>query len=1453
MSLEDPQLDDEYFDEDEDMDLDPESVEECPPDPNDIWPSARNDRKDMRAKYPDAIKRGWGEHSVYDHFDRSRGKFNFSEPELVRTRWAEIPMRLSLPQGVRHGASGINCGKLYVLEGLGAHMLLDGVFWHIEKEEDGFDFSRPPAIPGKMEMLAETIRITPGKRRRESLSESDVSKRFFIYANAMDSGVWRGAEFSPSFYKCLVHPHVKDQKAETPFEWAFQRAEVAMAFVVAMGYFNDLPPEAVNKPFAKIAPEAVNSHPPELNRKREFPNTAEAQRYVAVLKCNWKEPVPEAVCFALENAKQIEPEFFQDESVRNLVGKMGTWLDNGLVVDRLSELFQALVAKKMGSPQALKYSLQLVDEIYGKQNPPWYFHENFNFKPIVERANLGVETPEEAAEILMLIGKYAGHDFQYVADLYYTAGTKRKLERFLPREKAIEFAATVCRWFGIGHTGRAKNIINLFAENLEKCSAGDREEVIKLFLEHIKRQKPSSEIQGRLEGTETNVAFHGLDTLFMTFGLTERLKGEEKVFDAVTIGTKHLLLAEKALAAPLAERVLLPPALKKEFREKLCGNSLLLPSPTTEGQKCFPLPPGNQAGLAEYEQNGKSFLHRLLEFYSRLHKEAEMDPDGTATIYFGSLASKMPDPLKPIPGLLELLSRINVMQETELADNFLFANPFNDEYETKRRSIIPRKYIRAMAVAAIVENWLKGNITEERIHAVLDFLNGKDLVVEHVDSLEDYIERKVGNGQSHFEQEDDYRKQYREKPLSEEEKVEMLERDRQFAKERYESDLYCAKSRRIEQRVDGMVSGTFAMRGINALVVRLGVEGTFLERALTEYILHLIMNDDSVVTVSEGGIFDEDDALIAKLTNLFASPSVLQTGDTTGVMGVLDELTAGNGAFNMEEFSRRLREEPSEEMKTRVIYDFFKELETIVILKTILRQLQDEFKYGLEGRRPKGIFAFRDKEEFDDCTLDTFVEKLNKRLSVVDGVLTERFGTEARAGTTKFKYLPEEMLHRAMVDIRHLREATAVISAVREIQDRVRRAVEKKPLLLSARGQTQEEVDSARDLVEGVRNVTRVSLGIMGSVAAVMQSETVQDLVTRRELPEGVRALLPEAHALVVHKKDQRSFGEELTPAKLKERILKQFDASLPELRSWVEQVRTEDIGMLPVGGKIQVLHPIDEESFERVKTLLGLNSTKFKLIHAGKSVILPASITSKEFTLLVFCLQKLGFITDEFPELQVGGPGRLPNRMAGILGSSVLLATELGKEYPKDAFMTNQNELTAARMMAYDAYDVADGLKNDRLPYMAMPNGETLKGRTDMLGRRSLGDVELYRLIHTSLVHKEFGMAFSDIGEWYAEEYEKLLKGFNLDWILDEPWVFNSENEKVRPPEGSQERHYKALSACTSAYFDCADGKNEIVYRVRELLEGLAEKIRERQQEIRRDPEKYKNICQEAKIAVNF
>lgn len=1401
-------------DEEEDLDEGPDMESQFPPDPDDIWPRRLG-------------------HSVYDHFDHPRGKFEFDQSQLLHTRWAQIPMKLSLPQGTGgQRFNGINYGQVYVLDGMGAYRFVENIFRHIEDEEEGgLDFSPPSAIPGKMEMLDDTIRITPGKRRREKFSESDVSKRFFVYGNKDEDIPWRGASFSPSFYKCLVYPHVKDSKANTPFEWAFSRAEVAMAFVVAMGYQDDIPPEVVNRPFARTARDAVNLHPAELNGARKFPNTAEAKKYMAVLKCNWKEPIPEAVCFALENAEHFKPEFFQDESVRNLIGKMETWLDNGLVVDRLTELFQALAAKKMDTRHALKYSLQFIDEIYGKQNPPWYFHENFSFKSVVGKANLGIESPEQAAEVLLLIAKHAGHDFQYAADLYYTARTKHKLEKIFPRQRSIEIASKICHRFGIGNIQRARNIVNILADNLARCPAKDHEETANLFLEHIERQIPSSEIQGRLQGEEVNVKFPSFDTLFTMFRLHDGLNEKERVFDDVTMGSRHFELVQSAIAQPLKARAALPPAVKGAARAMLFQHPLL-PAAAREEQKCFPLPPRNQRALAKYEGNEKGFLRRVLEFYKQLNQECVYNQDGTATLYFAVLASKMPDPLNPPAGLLELLSRIDCMQETEITDAYLFSNPRTNEYEERRVKLVPRKYTRSLAVAAIVELWLKGDITDERFRAIIDFLNGKDIVVEHEMSLEDYIASAVNNTVRNFE---DYRE-----PMTEAEKAEKIEWSKERAAEHYEQDKFHTKSRKIEQRTDRAVSFALTLKDAQAFAARLGITGTPAEKMFMNMVMGLMTTDESKLTASNQHFYSEEESVTAKLADWFTFLSSPKIEDYSGLGDSLNELT-NSKTFNMEEFVRQLREQQSDEEKAKIIYEFFKEIGMMMVLKTILIQVKSGFQRELGMGRPVRPLTFSrtETENLDGCKLGEFVRKLNARLNIVEGIAEDRF--------RQCKYLPEEMFAAAMSEIRRLREATAVVSAVQEIQEHVRREIEKKPLLLDAGKKTPEEMQEMQDLAAGVRNVTRISLGIMGAVAAVSHSEELSGLIARKALPEGVTAL-PGSHALVVHKGGAKVSGEELTPVQLRQTILQKFRASLPQLRDWVETVRTEDIGMLPVGGKIHTLHPIDEEAFERIKNLLGLTSTAFKLIHAGQSVILPASITSKEFTLLVFCLQKLGFITDEFPELQVGGPGRLPNRGAAILGSSVLLATELGKQYPRDSFVTNQDHLTAARIMAYDA-----GQPNDRLPYMKMPNGKTLSGRIDMLGRRSLGDVDLYRLVHTSLVHAEFGMAFKDIGEWYRDEYEKLLKKYGLDWILKEPWVFNSEKEKTAPPAGSQERHYEAINACTSAYFDCADGKNDIVYRVRDLLGQLSEKIRERQKEIARDPKAYADICEESKIAVNF
>jgi hypothetical protein len=92
----------------------------------------------------------------------------------------------------------------------------------------------------------------------------------------------------------------------------------------------------------------------------------------------------------------------------------------------------------------------------------------------------------------------------------------------------------------------------------------------------------------------------------------------------------------------------------------------------------------------------------------------------------------------------------------------------------------------------------------------------------------------------------------------------------------------------------------------------------------------------------------------------------------------------------------------------------------------------------------------------------------------------------------------------------------------------------------------------------------------------------------------------------------------------------------------------------------------------------------------------------------ILYQLAHLGIVTDQELQLQLSIAGRVPNTLAGVLGSVCLFAKPHKKEYKREAFLTSHNEETATCICCYDS-GVLDRAGFPHIP----PHAE---GRTDML-----------------------------------------------------------------------------------------------------------------------------------------
>jgi hypothetical protein len=303
------------------------------------------------------------------------------------------------------------------------------------------------------------------------------------------------------------------------------------------------------------------------------------------------------------------------------------------------------------------------------------------------------------------------------------------------------------------------------------------------------------------------------------------------------------------------------------------------------------------------------------------------------------------------------------------------------------------------------------------------------------------------------------------------------------------------------------------------------------------------------------------------------------------------------------------------------------------------------------------------------------------------------------------------------------------------------------------------------------------------------------------------------------------------------------IEEKVSNFRNSVLEARRESFGLLPIGGKIHVLHPIDPDKFYYLRDrVLGLTSTQFMLQHANKSMILPPAPSWGEYAVLINFLVKENIIDWDHPELHLACPGRICPKDSAVLGSSLLLATEVGVRYSVESFSTTSNFDTGFRIMLYDK-----GGERSQFPFDTI-----LPGRTDMLGRACYSDMRLYQLLHTVLVHMKTGGPFSELGAEYCIRYREILNAHGLSSVLDASWI----HEGGYTDENAGILHYEeAIKPCTDAWFSCdeeSEKKGEVtgvIRDVRALFDWLQSEISKIQEKMLSG----KNYSHEKELLLSF
>lgn len=337
----------------------------------------------------------------------------------------------------------------------------------------------------------------------------------------------------------------------------------------------------------------------------------------------------------------------------------------------------------------------------------------------------------------------------------------------------------------------------------------------------------------------------------------------------------------------------------------------------------------------------------------------------------------------------------------------------------------------------------------------------------------------------------------------------------------------------------------------------------------------------------------------------------------------------------------------------------------------------------------------------------------------------------------------------------------------------------------------------------------------MAATSAALMVSLGLDKAMEKVFPE-FKQYIPEGHIVPLPLTMEGNISSLIRAVEergLGERLQANMARIMPIIADAIQCERTKMLGLFPVGAKTQTLKSVDPREVRFVLDLAGLGNvrnTPFTLKHSGKSLVQPPLPSAFEAKMLHMMFQLFGVVDEKSPDLQVAIAGRWNNKLASIVGASLILASSTYIDYKDGAWETaGHDALTGARMMVYDY-----GVLTRRMPYQF----EGIVGRTDISGRKDLKDFDWTQVLGTFATHKQFNGPLAKFMEVYSYHFTRLLQeheyeGENLfDVIQQSRWIY-SMGEAYDAVE-----HHEAM---IRAVAEAGRQNPELEQRVREMIQG--------------------------------
>lgn len=1261
--------------------------------------------------------------------------------------------------------------------------------------------------PGFVEFPAhDRVMVQHGIRRPPKPDPQATVEGLFYHQFGADEWHWDSA--SPQLF-AAIEKNLEGREFDDPFEWARERSAIAAGYS-ALGGGKECSPLYLAQIYESMASTATNRAPIGHDKPVEYEIGEEEQQLLIELYGRHADTaIPEAVSFLLEHAFVLKPDILRaDPDLRAFLTHLPEMLENGFNIDRIMEFTRAETPEQGTALERLTSASRLAMGIYRGQKP-WWFKEDFDLTECFSKeerddtsGRFTIRNDAHGRATLEQIAAHAGFAFQHVLRPYVSIGYRLAEMPPFTQNDAIDFSVFVTRHYGVGQDERTIRVLQTCIHILEQEEPDKRPARLKALREHLDDVKPQTEIIGALEARAPVFEMPGLSCLTATV-LGKQLTANGEAHD-LRIGFDHLEEICARLQAPLAERArlytpaLAPNLVHMERQGLLAGQSteakLALPMP----EHAFPAVASTQPALG------------LFDFYAQLREECGDLDRRTAKNYFTFSAARMPDPWHPPKGFLKFLQEFEWIETPGWRFTALEHPHDRDRIaESNQRG----EAAKQMLISNMLDAWIMGLLTTEELEGLCQWLiaelkDGEQIEIQK-DVLHDWRERLRAIDdpptppREKTNDEDDEGDEFHPEPDTRTSGEQMAEADERIAEEvKMAGQL---RRKKIQQPRLSSLQQTFTMlSAFNSM----SIAGSFSRDELREVLIENILP----IHLRSGAEAGKDEP----------EENRLRTGVMLKGLIKLQEI----GALDHEGLRSAVEGSADAATAWRTMQDFIEQ----VLVRCMSQSLQESL--------PNAVTRVSEAMK----ELKGNPEEVGQQLAQVVWQVEQDLKRELTTIWDGAPFVAQDIVQRLLSEFR-IPEYVELFPHIRRFNQQT---VDNFP--------TPSANPQHKDLGESNAHSARTFFFVGGRIAQHVCGESgVQVLEKMREQHgQGSHVDLSGGTQMIT---DLTGYGDsDLTDA------LASLTEKLPDFQRNVDRWRLSEVPLGPIGGRWHFANPVSDKHMELFTHLLSLGKTPFRMIHANTSLIVPGFMSRNEMRLFIYMLGLERLIDPSKPELQIGITGRLNPELCAYFGSSCMLGTAECAPFKIDSFVpdANNHALTAARIVAYDAYPESAGTRrNFELPFMSKgdpSSGENVVGRTDILGRwnvrwslgsgtpdlNTMDDLDIAHSVGGALRHVQHGGPLKDAGLAFMERHREILGDYGLSDTLNAPWVYTRVHEAYEDSSKNPEHFNRCVKACMDVHFanaaSFAEGRGA-VYDVRQNIDMLIRQVETMRTGILKDP----------------